>query len=187
MRARKSFDPKMSQQAKEVLRGLNEIKNGLVSSNRAFTLETLCKSLKEIGLPTNATFKTALINCELPVQKCKLLTQVSKGNYVFTKPKDPIHWIDLQAIYNLFGDLCRKYKKTIKEAPIKEESEETLEDVINEIQAEHKDREEFERLLNELKETPKQKEESDIQKAINLLKANGYQVLKPTAVVYTIV
>lgn len=180
MKNRKNFDPKVSPWAKEVVAGLNEIKNGLVSSNRAFTLETLCKSLKEIGLPTNGTFRTALINCELPVQKCKLLTQVSKGNYVFTKPKEPIHWVDLQAIYSYFRNLCKKYKAE-KETVSKEDSEETLEDVINEIQKEA------------VKETPKQeleqkpKEESDIQKAINLLKANGYQVLKPTAVVYTIV
>ena len=161
MRTRKCFDPKVSPWAKEVLCGLNEIKNGLVSSNRPFTLETLCKSLKKLGLPVNNTFKTALANCELPVQKCKLLVQVSKGKYTFTKPKDPIHWIDLQAIYNLHRDLSQQYRKVNVEAEKPEEQKEPETQV-------------------EMVQQP----DSDIQKAINLLKANGYQVLKPVAVVY---
>lgn len=120
------FDPKLNPKAVEILRGLYEFKKALVESNRAFSKDEFLKGLKDIGMPSNAHFWAAILSCELPEQKCKLLTRVRKDAYVFAKPKDPIFWGDLQVIYNSYKRTVNKYSQTQKEKKTCAEKDEQL-------------------------------------------------------------
>ena len=153
------FNPELNPQIKDVLRGLHEFKKALVESNRTFTKEEFLQGLKEIGIPSNKHFWAAILNCVLPEQKCKLLTKVRKNAFVFTKPKSPIYWGDLQFIYDSYKRTIDKYSQTQKE-------KKSLPEMPNEEKAEDDNL------------SPK------IREAIDLLKSHGFEILAPVATLY---
>lgn len=170
------FNPELNPQIKDILRGLHEFKKALVKSNRAFTKEEFLQGLKEIGIPSNGHFWAAILSCELPEQKCKLLTKVRKNAFVFTKPNSPIYWGDLQFVYNSYKRTIDKYSQTQKEKKYRPTE----------------DKEQFEELLKEPR-TPKKMGDreaendqlsSQIREAIDLLKSHGFEVLSPVAILY---
>ena len=144
-----NFDPKVNPQAKDILQGLNEFKKAL-AKQASFTKDELIKGFKEIGLPSNIHFWSTVLGFELPIQKCKLITRVRKNTYVFTKPKEPISWIDLEQLHNAYRQLCRKYSSNY----YKKKKAETPSQVVT-------------------------KNDSQIQEAIKLLKSHGYEIFIP--------
>lgn len=171
------FDPKINPKAGEILRGLYKFKKDLVERNKVFSKDEFLKGLREIGLPSNASFWMVLSSFVLPTQQCKLLTKVRKDGYVFTKPKEPIFHGDLQALYDAYRETVKKYQQTYKE---KKQSM-----VCN------KDKEKpgdyFEELKNSFKKEKKVQNEqlsTQIHEAIELLKSHGFEVLAPVATLY---
>lgn len=175
------FDPKKNPQAEGLVRGINEFRNALVKSNKAFTKEEFLRGLKEIGLPSNCHFWATILNFILPTQKGKLLTKVRKDAYVFTAPKDPICWTDLQALWNSYNKTTKKYSQSYKEKKSRLTNDHSTDD-----------KEQFEELPKEL-QTPEKKENheakddqlsSQIREAIDLLKSHGFEVLAPVVTLY---
>lgn len=109
------FDPKVNPQAEEILRGVHEFKEALIKSNRAFCKDEFLKGMKEIGLPSNVHFWTALRNCKCTELGSTILTKIGQDKYVFTNPKKPIYWKDLQEVYNMYSALLKKYHNNKKE------------------------------------------------------------------------
>ena len=185
------FNPDLNPQIKDVLRGLHEFKKALVESNRAFTKEEFLQGLKEIGLPSNAHFWMTILRCRLPEQKCKLLTRIRKNAFVFTKPKDPIYWGDLQFIYNSYKRTIDKYSRTQKKKRSLPEMPEGFPYSVNVNPDEEKAK--FGNLLEELRTSNKEENHKtedgqlspQIREAIDLLKSHGFEILAPVAILYT--
>lgn len=173
-----NFNPKKNPDAKRVLQGLYEFKAALVKNNKAFSREEFLRGLKEIGIPSNAHFWMTILSCELPEQKCKLLTRVRKNAFVFTKPNEPIYWGDLQVIYDAYARTVKRYKqnKQLKKRLAREQQ------ANNELAEEVKVvQQEAEKLANKPED---EQLSAQIREAIKLLKANGFEVLAPIATLY---
>ena len=172
-----NFNPKENPKAEKILRGLYKFKNAL-NKKGVFTRDELLKGLKEIGLPSNKYFWASLCKCTLPTQKCKLITRIYKGAYAFTKPNDPVYWGDLQAIYDFYTNIWRRYQKSNKRPEgvrFNPNLDKEVEDFWKSFKNPPKE------------EVPKAEVvavEDEVTKAINLLKSHGYQVYAPVGVIY---
>lgn len=171
------FNPKSNPDAERIMRGLYEFKKSLVERNKAFSKEEFLSGLREIGIPSNMHFWYSILHCDLPTQKCKLLTRVTKNGYVFTKPKEPIFHGDLQAIYDFYKEMTTRYHRTYKE---KKSKETTLDEVLFGSPKISKEGRKTDATEHQKEEFPK-----EIQNAINLLKSNGFEILAPVAILYT--
>ena len=179
-RRRLILDPKVNPEAERILRGLYEFKESLVKRNQAFSKEEFLKGLDEIGLPRCYHFWLTFFRVDLPVQGCKLLTKVRKNAFVFTKPNDPIHWKDLQALYKAYRETSKKYKATYKAKQRK-----TAEATDSSVEQSPESKAFFDSLRKPVKKTEDGTEmSSQIQEAINLLKSHGFEVLAPVAMLY---
>lgn len=177
------FNPELNPEAKRILKGLYEFKNSLVAKG-SFSRDEFLKGLKEIGIPSNMHFWAAILSCELPTQKCKLLTRLGKDSYVFTKPRDPIYHGDLQAIYDSYKGSVNKYAQNQKE---KKRRKKLMDELLFGKPKPNEDQEKLNRITQEIEERenavnnqlPKQ-----IREAIDLLKSHGFEVLAPVATIY---
>lgn len=112
------------------------------------------------------TLLNSLKSCGLPYnnnfwmafRKSGIVKEVSKGQYLFTS-KDDISVDTLYKIKSMYQDITRSYKKS-KEKPVHEEAGE---------------------LTDEL---PEDDPVAMTQFAIDLLKEQGYRIMKPVGVVY---
>lgn len=102
--SKKSFDPK------ECISLLNNIKQGMQMSDLPFTKKTILNSLKECGLPNNATFWTVFRNSGI-------LKEISKGKFKFAS-KDPIYVGLLDDIKTKYQTLRNRYQTKHRESKI---------------------------------------------------------------------
>lgn len=137
----KSFDPY------NCIEALNNVKRAMQLTERPFTKESMIKSLKGCGLPTNPRFWSVF-------RKSGIIQEVSKGKFMFSS-KEPIYVGTLIKIKSLYKETRSKKNKEI--VPTVEP------------------------------EVIVPKEETEIQKAITLLKENGYLIYAPKSIEYTLV
>ena len=177
------FDPKLNPDAAGILRDLFKFKAALLEKG-AFSKDEFLKGFKKIGIPSNAHFWLAVRNCELPIQKCKLLTRIGRDSFVFTKPKDPIHHADLQAICNFYRGLENKYAQTQKE---KKRRKKAMDEFLFGDPEPNEDQKKIEEAAKRMKEHSKAENPQlpqQIREAIDLLKSHGFEVLAPIATLY---
>lgn len=67
-----------------------------------FTSKIIRQGLKECNLPSNALFWTIFLNSGL-------VTRIAKDLFVFTNPKEPIHFSKLDAIYRDYNNRMLTY------------------------------------------------------------------------------
>lgn len=172
------FNPNVNPDAAEILRKLFVLKNTLVKSNKAFSKDEFLSGLKQVGLPSNGHFWMTILNFVLPTLQCKLLTKVRKDGYVFTKPKEPIHYSDLQALYDTYSKTIKRYQQTYREKKQQQSA------VRNEGKEKPKDY--FEELKEYGEKSKEARDEQSIQirEAIDLLKSHGFEVLAPVTMLY---
>ena len=131
-----NLNPDENPNAKEIMRGVNEFRNSLIKRNGVFSKDEFLKGLKDLGLPSNVHFWSALRTCKCSEIGGPLITKVGQDKFVFTDPKKPIFWGDLQAVYNSYKSLLEKYKKTQKQkkTAVKEESKALSDEIAKAIE-----------------------------------------------------
>lgn len=118
--SRKSFNPQ------ECISQLNNVKAALQAAGKPFNSKTILESLKNCGLPSNATFWKVF-------RKSGILQEVSRGLYMFTS-KEPIYVGALYTIKKKYAELAKHYS-TKKPIETEEESKEVI--VPQEIEPEN--------------------------------------------------
>lgn len=91
--------------SEEHIEALNNAKIALQMSERPFIKETLLKSFKGAGIPSNSNFWQVF-------RKSGLIQETSKGKFMFTS-KDPIHVMKLHNIYKEYQKYIRRTKTEV--------------------------------------------------------------------------
>lgn len=137
------------------IEALNNLKMGIQMRNIPFTKEELITGFRNCGLPSNTNFFTFF-------KSFGVIQEVSKGKYMFCD-KNPIYVGTLRGIKHKYQEQCRKYNynRKLKSEKVSEQTPEIVHPQV---------------VVNN--------SEDEIQKAINLLKENGYHVMLPVGILY---